>query len=75
MIGSKKAASILIVEDESIVALDMTQQLRSLGYVVVARASSGQQAIDFVREFARMMVSLFSSSHKVFIFAYFGDRR
>lgn len=51
MIGSTKASSVLIVEDESIVALDMTQQLTSLGYVVVARASSGQQAIDFVREF------------------------
>ena len=52
MIGSTKAASVLIVEDESIVALDMEQQLRSLGYVVVARASTGQQAIDFVREFS-----------------------
>lgn len=50
MIGSTKAASVLIVEDESIVALDMAQQLTSLGYVVVARASTGQQAIDFVRE-------------------------
>ena len=52
MIGSTKAASVLIVEDESIVALDMAQQPRSLGYVVVARASTGQQAIDFVREFS-----------------------
>ena len=50
MIVSIKAATVLIVEDESIVALDMEQQLRSFGYVVLARASEGQQAINLVRE-------------------------
>ena len=48
----KNAAKVLIVEDESIVALDMEQQLRSFGYIVVACASTGQQAINFVREMA-----------------------
>jgi CheY-like chemotaxis protein len=36
---------ILLVEDESIAALDVARQLRRLGYQVVALASSGLQAI------------------------------
>lgn len=39
-------ARILIVEDESITALHLAQQLRSLGYQVVALANSGPRAID-----------------------------
>jgi len=39
-------ASILIVEDEAIVALDLRLQLQELGYQVVGVAASGQQAID-----------------------------
>jgi CheY-like chemotaxis protein len=39
-------ARILIVEDESITALHLAQQLRSLGYQVVALASSGPRAIE-----------------------------
>jgi CheY-like chemotaxis protein len=38
-------ARILIVEDESITALDVARQLRRLGYQVVALASNGPQAI------------------------------
>jgi signal transduction histidine kinase len=45
-----KAAKVLIVEDEGIVALDLQQQLISFGYDVVGRASEGQQAIDLVKE-------------------------
>jgi CheY-like chemotaxis protein len=36
---------IVIVEDESITALDLAQRLRRLGYQVVAVASSGSQAV------------------------------
>jgi CheY-like chemotaxis protein len=39
-------ARILIVEDESITALHLAQQLRSLGYQVVALANSGPRAVD-----------------------------
>ena len=39
-------ARIVIVEDESITALHLATQLRRLGYLVVAQASSGPQAIQ-----------------------------
>ena len=39
-------ARILIVEDESITALHLAQQLRSLGYQVVALANNGPRAIE-----------------------------
>jgi CheY-like chemotaxis protein len=37
---------IVIVEDESITAFHLATQLRSLGYQVVAQASSGPRAIE-----------------------------
>jgi CheY-like chemotaxis protein len=37
---------IVLVEDESITALDLARQLRRLGYQVVALARSGPQAIQ-----------------------------
>jgi signal transduction histidine kinase/AmiR/NasT family two-component response regulator len=43
VVGDK---TVLIVEDESIVALDLKQRLQSLGYKVVAIASSGEEAIE-----------------------------
>ena len=42
---SDKRARILVVEDESIVALDMRNQLVELGYEVVALAASGEDAV------------------------------
>lgn len=39
-------SKILIVEDESIVALDMQARLKRLGYQVVGIASSGEEAIE-----------------------------
>ena len=36
---------ILVVEDESIIAMDIAMQLRELGYQVVGHASNGEQAI------------------------------
>ena len=39
-------ANILVVEDESIVALDLKHRLRNLGYAVVAIVASGSKAIE-----------------------------
>jgi diguanylate cyclase (GGDEF)-like protein/PAS domain S-box-containing protein len=39
-------ANILVVEDESIVALDIKQRLEVMGYKVVAIVNSGEQAIQ-----------------------------
>jgi diguanylate cyclase (GGDEF)-like protein/PAS domain S-box-containing protein len=41
-----KQASILVVEDEAIVARDIAEQLRELGYRVLGHAVNGAQAID-----------------------------
>ena len=38
--------SILIVEDESIVAWDIQETLENLGYQVLSRVSSGEEAIQ-----------------------------
>ncbi len=43
-------ARILVVEDESIVALDIQSRLKNLGYTVSAIASSGEEAIHKVAE-------------------------
>jgi len=39
-------ARILVVEDESIISLQIRTMLRSMGYSVCGNASSGQEAID-----------------------------
>jgi PAS domain S-box-containing protein len=43
---SKRTIQILVVEDESIIALNLKENLESLGYVVVAVATSGEKAIE-----------------------------
>lgn len=43
-------ARILIVEDEGIVALDIEQRLKSLGYTVIDTASTGEEAVERVCE-------------------------
>lgn len=43
-------ANILIVEDESIIALDIKDQLESLGYTVQAIVSSGEEALEEVKK-------------------------
>lgn len=45
-------ASILIVEDERIIALDLRSKIVRLGYVVVGMAHSGQEAIRLAGELA-----------------------
>jgi PAS domain S-box-containing protein len=42
--------SILIVEDEAIIAMDLRQQLEGLGYRVVGVAESAEQAFEMVRK-------------------------
>ena len=42
----KRASSILIVEDESIVAMDLSNQLKEMGYHVCAMADNGIDAIE-----------------------------
>jgi PAS domain S-box-containing protein len=42
-------ATILIVEDEAVVALDLQQQLQELGYRVLGLATSGEEAIEAAR--------------------------
>lgn len=41
-----KQVSILIVEDESIIAFDIQNQLNSLGYEVIGTVNSGQAALE-----------------------------
>ena len=41
---------VLIVEDESIVALDLHHRLKGLGYTVTALASSGEEALQRIAE-------------------------
>jgi PAS domain S-box-containing protein len=45
-----KGQKILIVEDEAIVALHMAENLRSQGYVVAGKASSGVEAVRKAEE-------------------------
>ena len=47
---SEAAAKIMVVEDERIVALHLSQQLRKLGYEVLPIVSSGEKAIRQVKE-------------------------
>lgn len=44
-------ATILIVEDEAVIALDLKTQLAGLGYTVVGIAESGDQALALARKF------------------------
>lgn len=46
----KGKARILIVEDESIVAMDINKMLVDSGYEVTSMVSSGEEAISVVRE-------------------------
>ncbi len=42
-------ARIVIADDESILRMDLREQLTGLGYQVIGEASDGQQAIDLAR--------------------------
>jgi PAS domain S-box-containing protein len=44
--NSPQKTQILVVEDESIIALNLTENLKSLGYGVVGIAASGEKAVQ-----------------------------
>ncbi len=44
------ACSVLIVEDEAIVAADLAGKLQQLGYLVAGSTSTGEQAIELARQ-------------------------
>ena len=48
--GNGKRARLLIVEDDAAQAIDLEDQLRSLGYDVVASVSTGEEALLAARE-------------------------
>ena len=50
------AETILVVEDEAIVAMDLCQQLEDLGYRVVGTAATGEEAVQLAREFKPSLV-------------------
>jgi len=43
-------AKVMVVEDESIVAIDISQRLQSLGYEVTATVSSGERAVEMAEK-------------------------
>jgi len=49
-ISFEKCARILVVEDEAIVARDIQDQLRVLGYAVVGHATRGEDAVAMVEQ-------------------------
>jgi CheY-like chemotaxis protein len=42
---------VMVVEDENIVALDIKNKLKSLGFIVLPVISSGEEAIEKAREY------------------------
>jgi len=48
--GDGKRARILIVEDDAVQAIDLEDQVRSLGYDVMASVSTGEEALLVARE-------------------------
>jgi PAS domain S-box-containing protein len=49
-------ANIIIVEDESIVAMDIKYRLELMGYLVVATVSTGEEAVNKIMELAPDLV-------------------
>ena len=43
---------VLVVEDEALIRLDLTEMLREEGYVVAGEAGDGEQAVKLARELA-----------------------
>lgn len=53
---SEPPIRILVVEDERIIAVDLRDRLQSMGYLVVAIASTGEKAIQKAAEFNPALV-------------------
>lgn len=50
MVGCMEPMKVLIVEDELIISLLIERMLGNLGHEVIAKVSSGEDAIDIARE-------------------------
>ena len=48
--GTTACADIMIVEDDKIAALDISTMVKKLGHRVCATASSGEEALDSLKE-------------------------
>jgi two-component system, response regulator PdtaR len=50
--GAEPAAGlrVLVVEDEALIRLDLTEMLSEEGYVIAGEAGDGEQAVDLARE-------------------------
>lgn len=44
------ASKILIVEDEAVVSLDIARRLEKMGYEVVDRVASGEEALEVIKQ-------------------------
>ncbi|MDR9402766.1 MAG: response regulator [Halothece sp. Uz-M2-17] len=44
------ANKILIVEDEAVVSLDISRRLEKMGYEVIGRLASGEEAIELIQQ-------------------------
>ncbi|MFB6275135.1 MAG: response regulator [Halothece sp.] len=44
------ASKILIIEDEAVVSLDITRRLEKMGYEVMGRLASGEEALELVQQ-------------------------
>ncbi|AFZ44992.1 response regulator receiver protein [Halothece sp. PCC 7418] len=44
------ANKILIVEDEAVVSLDISRRLEKMGYEVMGRLASGEEAIELIQQ-------------------------
>ena len=47
---TQEPARIVVAEDEALIRMDLVEMLGEAGYLVVAQASDGAQAIEFVQE-------------------------
>jgi CheY-like chemotaxis protein len=47
---AEKKVSVLVVEDEAIVARDIQDQLRTLGYAIAGYATRGEDAVSLVQQ-------------------------
>jgi CheY-like chemotaxis protein len=54
--GTALKPRILIVEDESIIAMDIAMQLRELGYEPLGPANTGEQAIEMAKRLHPQLV-------------------
>jgi two-component system sensor histidine kinase/response regulator len=56
MSAAESAARIMIVEDERIVAMDLAETLRELGYAVAGVATRGEEAIELARQLTPQLI-------------------